>query len=264
MTTSDDRPHRSGGAWLLEDATAGDVFTPRAAHRRASADRADGRRVRRQAKCCRRSIGSSRRTGRWRARWCSAAASSACSASTCPRRTAASISTRSSSLVVGEAIGRVGVVRHDVRRAGQPRDHCRSSVRHRGAEAAVPAAARHRRDGRRLRAQRVGLGLRRARRQDARRRGSPTAASCSTARRCGSPTAASPTSSSSSPRSTASSSPPSSSSAAFPGVSTRQGRAQDGPARLVDDAAHPAGRAGAGRATCSARSARATRSRSTC
>ena len=44
----------------------------------------------------------------------------------------------------------------------------------------------------------------------------------------------------------------------------RQGRAQDGPARLVDDAADPAGRDGAGGRTCSARSARATRSRSTC
>ena len=50
----------------------------------------------------------------------------------------------------------------------------------------------------------------------------------------------------------------------FPGVSERQGRAQDGPARLVDDAAHAAGRERAGRTTCSARSARATRSRSTC
>ena len=58
-------------------------------------------------------------------------------------------------------------------------------------------------DHRRLRAQRVGIGLRRARRARARARGSPTAASCSAARRCGSPTAASPTSSSSSPRSTA-------------------------------------------------------------
>ena len=44
----------------------------------------------------------------------------------------------------------------------------------------------------------------------------------------------------------------------------RQGRAQDGPARLVDDAGDPAGRAGSRPATCSARSARATRSPSTC
>ena len=43
----------------------------------------------------------------------------------------------------------------------------------------------------------------------------------------------------------------------------RQGRAQAGPARLVDHAADSAGRAGCRRRICSARSARATRSRST-
>ena len=48
------------------------------------------------------------------------------------------------------------------------------------------------------------------------------------------------------------------------GVSRRQlgqRRTQDGPARLVDDANHPAGRAGPWPTTCSAKSARATRSR---
>ena len=49
----------------------------------------------------------------------------------------------------------------------------------------------------------------------------------------------------------------------FPGVSSGKEEHKMGPARLVDDAAHPAGRAGARRRTCSARSARGTRSRST-
>ena len=62
--------------------------------------------------------------------------------------------------------------------------------------------------------ERVGLGLRCARRQGARRRASPTAASSSAARRCGSRTADSPTSSSSLRRWTRSSSRPSSSSGA--------------------------------------------------
>ena len=79
-----------------------------------------------------------------------AAASSGCSASTCPRRTAASRSTRSRSMVVSERMSRVGVVRRHVRRAGQPRHPAAAAVRHRGAEAAVPAAAADRRAGRRL------------------------------------------------------------------------------------------------------------------
>ena len=63
----------------------------------------------------------------------------------------------------------IGVVRDDVRRPGEPDDPAARAVRHAGAEGAVPAAARQRRDRRRLRPERVGLGLGRARRQDARR-----------------------------------------------------------------------------------------------
>ena len=98
-------------------------------------------------------------------------------------------------------MARVGVVRRHLRRPGQPHRPPAGALRHRGAEAAVPAEAAVRRDGRRLLPQRDRLRLRRPRREDHAPPGRPTAASSSTARRCGSPTAASPTSSSSSPRS---------------------------------------------------------------
>ena len=117
-----------------------------------------------------------------------------------------------------------------------------------------------RRDRRRLRAERVRLGLRRARGQDARRRSSRTAAGSSTARRCGSPTAASPTSSSSLPRSTASSSPPSSSSARSP-ASARARKSTRWACTARRRRRSCCRTRGCRRRTCSARSARATRSR---
>ena len=78
----------------------------RAAQRRAPADRADRRRVHRRrgaagARTARaEGLGARARAG------ASRAATSACSAPTCPRRSAASSSTRSASIVVGEAVGR--------------------------------------------------------------------------------------------------------------------------------------------------------------
>ena len=138
-----------------------------------------------------------------------------------------------------------GVVRDDVRRAGQPDDPADLHVRHRGAEAEVPARPRLGRDGRRLLPQRIRIGLRRARRQDARheagRRQLPALgredvdqqrrlrrrlhrvregrrrALHRLHRR-----------------------------AQVAGRVERQGRAQARPPRLVDDADHPAGREGAG------------------
>ena len=73
-------------------------------------------------------------------------ASSACSASTCPRRTAACELDKVTSMIVSERMSRVGVVRRDVRRAGEPDDPAAVALRHRGAEAQVPAEAPDRRD----------------------------------------------------------------------------------------------------------------------
>ena len=88
------------------------------------------------------STGSRARTGRWRERSCNAAASSGCSAPTCPRRTAASALDKASSLLVGEAVGRVRLVRDDLRRADRPGDHSDPLLRHRGTEARyLPASS---------------------------------------------------------------------------------------------------------------------------
>ena len=236
----------------------------REAERRAPADRADGRRVHRRRRCCRRWRGSSRRTGRWRARSSGAAASSACSAPTSPRRSAASTSTRPRAVVVGEAIGALGLVRDDVRRADRARDHaassasaptssssatCRGSCRGEivGAYALSESGSGSDALGARARATRQADGsfvltgekmwITNGGFADlfivfAKVDGEQFTAFIVER--------------------------------GFPGVTQRQGRAQDGPARLVDDAADPAGRAACRRRTCSARSARATRSRSTC
>ena len=75
-------------------------------------------------------------------------------------------------------------------------------VRHRGAEAEVPAADGDRRDPRRLLAVRARARLRRAGDQDDRQEAATTAPTRSTARRCGSRTACAPTSSSCSSRPT--------------------------------------------------------------
>ncbi len=73
---------------------------------------------------------------------------------------------------------------------------------------------------RRLCAERIGIRIRRARREDAGRRVARMAAICSPARRCGSPTAGSPTSSSSSRKWTASTFTAFLVERGFPGVST--------------------------------------------
>ena len=78
----------------------------RTADRRASADRAHDRTSSSTTKCCRCSTGSSRRTGRSRAGSCGAAASSGCSASTSPRRTAASQLDKVTSMIVSERMAR--------------------------------------------------------------------------------------------------------------------------------------------------------------
>ena len=103
---------------------------------------------------------------------------SACSASTCPRPTAASASTRSprsSSARRWRASASFGAT---FGAHANLTDRPARAVRQRGAEAEVPAEAAVRRDHRRLRLERNRIGIRRARRADARRRGRPTAASC--------------------------------------------------------------------------------------
>ena len=116
------------------------------------------------------------------------------------------------------------------------------------AEADVSAAAGRRRDGRRLLPQRVRVRLGRARRQGRARCGRPTAASCSHGEKMwitnggfadvfiifakvdGEQFTAFIVE------------------RAWPGVSSGKEEHKLGPARLVDDAGHPAGREGAGRA----------------
>ena len=61
-----------------------------------------------------------------------------------------------------------GLVRDHVRRAGQPHDSADLHVRHRSAEAEIPARPRFGRDGRRLLPQRIRIGIGCAWRQDAR------------------------------------------------------------------------------------------------
>ena len=51
---------------------------------------------------------------------------------------------KASSLAVVEQLGPVGVVLHDIRRAGQPEHPAARALRHGRAEIAVPAAARRR------------------------------------------------------------------------------------------------------------------------
>ena len=85
--------------------------------------------------------------------------------------------------VMQEIGGARPVHRRHARRAPVDRPQGHPPLRHRGAEAAVPPAPRHRRDRRRLRAHRAERRERRGRHPDARRARSRTARTCSTARR---------------------------------------------------------------------------------
>ena len=253
-----------GGEWLLQPTRPGRRVHARAADRGASADRADRHRLRRQRSAAgarparaeglgagarpRAALRRARPARRRRRR----------------KRTAASSWTRSTSMIVSERMSRSASFGATFGAHANLLVLPLVAVRDRGAEANVPAAAAHRRDRRRVLPERAGLGLRRPRRQDARR--PPGRRQLRAQRRedvdhqrrlrrsvhrlrqgdrrrralHGVPRRA-----------------------RVPGRVERQGRAQDGAARVVDDAGDPAGRRGARRRTCSARSARATRSRST-
>ena len=69
MPTSSCDTTLRGGEWLLQPTDADAVFTPERLtdEHRLIGQTAAG--VRRATRCCRRSISSSRRTGRWRASW---------------------------------------------------------------------------------------------------------------------------------------------------------------------------------------------------
>ena len=106
------------------------------------------------------------------------AASSGCSASTSPKRTAALAARQGHVARRQREDGAVGVVRR--RRSARRRTSTIAAavaVRHRRAEAEVPAAADDRRDRRRLRLSESGSGSDALGAQDASRRGRPTAAS---------------------------------------------------------------------------------------
>ena len=151
-----------------------------AAHRRASADRRRRRRssssnevlpVARPARA--EGLGARARAGAARRR------ARACSASTCPRRTAASASTRSSSLVVSEQMARSASFGATFGAQANLTHPAAGAVRHRGAEAEVPAAAASTGEiDRRLRLSESGSGSDALGAQDARDAAGRTAASC--------------------------------------------------------------------------------------
>ena len=154
------------------------VFTPERLtdEHRLIGQTADG--VRRRTRCSPALDGSSRRTGRSRgklvARVRRARPARHRRARGLRRRRTSTRSPRSSS---AKPVARSRVVRDDVRRADQPRDHADPLFGTEAQKREVPAAPRERRDGRRLLPQRVGVGLRRARRARPGPRSSPTAAS---------------------------------------------------------------------------------------
>ncbi len=175
----DDSATREAASGCSSDAAAGGVVHARAADRRAPADRPDRSRVRRRRRCCRSST-ELETEGLERSR---ARSSGACG------------ELGLLGVDVPEAYGGLGldkVASHRRQRAWRAPRRSRTTfgaqtnlailplllLRHRGAEAAVPAAAGDRRDRRRLLPERVRLRIGCARRAGARRRDSPTAASC--------------------------------------------------------------------------------------
>ncbi len=138
------------------------------AHRRAEADRADGRGVRGQRRVPRRrtsgaeGLGAQSRAAQERRR--ARAARPECAGGVWRRRSRQDLGAPDLRAALP-----LRLVRRDDRRAGQSHDHADLHVRYRGAEAEVPAAARVRRDGRRVLPERIGFGIGRARRQVARR-----------------------------------------------------------------------------------------------
>ncbi len=129
-----------GGGWLTDEAPAGDLHAG-AAHRGAPADRPDGRRVHRR----RGAAGA--RAARAEGLGAGAAAGAALRRARAARHrrargaTAASASTRSSSIIVGEAVGRSASFATTFGAQTGLVDHAAPLFRHRGAEAAISAAA---------------------------------------------------------------------------------------------------------------------------
>ena len=183
-----------GGAWLIEPTATRCGLHARAHDRRPPAHRADDRGVRDGGGDAGGRAARAEGLGRSPARCCADAASWACWASTCPRRTAASSSTRCRRWSSSEHIARSASFGATY---GAQANLCILPILMFGTDDQkqryLPEAGLGR-DGRRLRAQRVRVGFGRAGRAGARRLVSPTAASPCRARRCGSPTAASPTS----------------------------------------------------------------------
>ena len=251
-----------GGAWLIESTTADRHLHARAEDRRPSPHRADDRGV------CLGRGGAGGRTPRAEGLGARPRAPAPLRrAGPAGRQRARGVRRRRArqGLVADRlrARGPVGVVWRDLRRASQSLHPADPDVRHRRPEAAVLAETGVGRAGWRLCAQRIGIGFRRAGgqgqghtparwqlhavgREDVdhqrrlcrhrhRLRQGGRRALLRLHRR-----------------------------ARVRRRHQREGRTQAGPARLVDDAGHPAGGAGAGRQSARARSARATRSPSTC
>ena len=115
------------------------------ADRGAPPDRADGHRLRRARGAAGARPPRAEGLGARARRWSSAAASSACSASTSPRSTAACSSTRSTSMVVSERMSQSASFGATFGAQANLIDPAAVALRHRGAEAQVPAAAADRR-----------------------------------------------------------------------------------------------------------------------
>ena len=137
----------------------------READRGAPADRPDGRGVHRQRGAAGPRPARGRRTGRWRATLIKRCGELGLLGTDVPEALGGVALDKVASLVVGEAVGPLRVVGDDLRRADRPGDHAAPLLRHRRQKQKYLPGAGVGRVDRRLRAERVGLGLRRARRQ---------------------------------------------------------------------------------------------------
>ncbi len=152
-----------GGAWLIESTTARRHVHARADDRRPSSHRADDRGV-----CLRRSRAGDRtaRTEGLGSRPRAPAPMRRAGPAGRQRARGVRRGRARQGLVAGRlrARGALGVVWRDVRRAGQSLHRADPDVRHRRPEATVPAKTGDGRAGGRVRAQRIGVGFRRTRR----------------------------------------------------------------------------------------------------
>ena len=134
-----------GGSWLFDEVADADVFTPEKLteeHRliaKTTEEFVD------LARCCPSSIASNRRTGRSRAQLIKRAGDLGLLGLSAPEQYGGLDLDKASALVVVEKVGAGGVVRHHFRRPIEPVRAAAGPLRDRGAEGRLPAAAHRRR-----------------------------------------------------------------------------------------------------------------------